>query len=115
MDSNVFQLQYAMDTFYFLMCGVLVMWMAAGFTMLESGLVRAKNTTEILTKNVALYSVACIMYMAQQTQPQCLPTLPAVKAVLKAVPSTLLRQTSSSKSCLWRRLCPLSPVPSPNA
>jgi Amt family ammonium transporter len=63
MDSNVFQLQYAIDTFYFLMCGVLVMWMAAGFTMLEAGLVRAKNTTEILTKNVALYSVACIMYM----------------------------------------------------
>jgi Amt family ammonium transporter len=63
MDSNVFQLQYAMDTFYFLMCGVLVMWMAAGFTMLESGLVRAKNTTEILTKNVALYSIACVMYM----------------------------------------------------
>jgi Amt family ammonium transporter len=63
MDSNVFQLQYAIDTFYFLMCGALVMWMAAGFAMLESGLVRAKNTTEILTKNVALYSVACIMYL----------------------------------------------------
>ncbi len=39
------------------------MWMAAGFTMLEAGLVRAKNTTEILTKNVALYAIACIMYM----------------------------------------------------
>ena len=39
------------------------MWMAAGFTMLESGLVRAKNTAEILTKNVGLYSIACIMYM----------------------------------------------------
>ena len=63
MDSNVFQLQYAIDTFYFLMCGALVMWMAAGFAMLESGLVRAKNTTEILTKNVALYSIACIMYL----------------------------------------------------
>ncbi|MEO0425294.1 MAG: ammonium transporter, partial [Pseudomonadota bacterium] len=43
--------------------GALVMWMAAGFTMLEAGLVRAKNTTEILTKNVGLYSIACIMYM----------------------------------------------------
>ncbi|MBT8078752.1 MAG: ammonium transporter, partial [Gammaproteobacteria bacterium] len=43
--------------------GALVMWMAAGFTMLESGLVRAKNTAEILTKNVGLYSIACIMYM----------------------------------------------------
>uniref|UniRef100_A0A486XMR8 Ammonium transporter n=1 Tax=Rheinheimera sp. BAL341 TaxID=1708203 RepID=A0A486XMR8_9GAMM len=39
------------------------MWMAAGFSMLEAGLVRAKNTTEILTKNVALYSIACIMYL----------------------------------------------------
>jgi|TARA_B110000240_G_scaffold198221_1_gene257421 Amt family ammonium transporter len=58
-----FELGYALDTFYFLMCGALVMWMAAGFTMLEAGLVRAKNTTEILTKNVALYAIACIMYM----------------------------------------------------
>lgn len=63
MESNVFHLQYAIDTFYFLMCGALVMWMAAGFAMLESGLVRAKNTTEILTKNVALYAIACIMYL----------------------------------------------------
>ena len=61
--SHVFELQYAMDTFYFLVCGALVMWMAAGFSMLEAGLVRTKNTTEILTKNVALYSIACIMYM----------------------------------------------------
>ncbi|MDH3931605.1 MAG: ammonium transporter, partial [Chromatiales bacterium] len=45
------------------MSGALVMWMAAGFTMLEAGLVRAKNTAEILTKNVGLYSIACIMYM----------------------------------------------------
>ncbi|MEP4890449.1 MAG: ammonium transporter [Aliiglaciecola sp.] len=58
-----FELGYALDTFYFLICGALVMWMAAGFTMLEAGLVRAKNTTEILTKNITLYSVACIMYM----------------------------------------------------
>ncbi len=58
-----FELAYALDTFYFLMCGALVMWMAAGFTMLEAGLVRAKNTTEILTKNVSLYAIACIMYM----------------------------------------------------
>ncbi|MDO3383048.1 ammonium transporter [Gilvimarinus algae] len=63
MENNIFHLQYAMDTFYFLVCGALVMWMAAGFAMLESGLVRAKNTTEILTKNVALYSISCIMYM----------------------------------------------------
>ena len=61
--TDVFQLQYALDTFYFLMCGALVMWMAAGFAMLEAGLVRAKNTTEILTKNIALFAVACTMYM----------------------------------------------------
>ncbi len=63
MENNIYQLQYAMDTFYFLMCGALVMWMAAGFAMLEAGLVRAKNTTEILTKNVALFAISCIMYM----------------------------------------------------
>ncbi|MEX2469590.1 MAG: ammonium transporter [Pseudohongiellaceae bacterium] len=52
-----------MDTFYFLVCGALVMWMAAGFAMLEAGLVRSKNTTEILTKNVALFAIACTMYL----------------------------------------------------
>ncbi|GGD48928.1 ammonium transporter [Lacimicrobium alkaliphilum] len=61
--EQAFHLQYALDTFYFLICGALVMWMAAGFSMLEAGLVRAKNTTEILTKNIALYAIACIMYM----------------------------------------------------
>ncbi|MGH1439985.1 MAG: ammonium transporter [Cellvibrionaceae bacterium] len=63
MENQIFELQYAMDTFYFLICGALVMWMAAGFAMLEAGLVRAKNTTEILTKNVALFAIACTMYM----------------------------------------------------
>ena len=63
MENSIFELQYALDTFYFLVCGALVMWMAAGFAMLEAGLVRAKNTTEILTKNVALFAVACTMYM----------------------------------------------------
>jgi Amt family ammonium transporter len=63
LSGQVTELAYALDTFYFLVCGALVMWMAAGFTMLESGLVRAKNTAEILTKNVGLYSIACIMYM----------------------------------------------------
>ncbi len=63
MENNIYHLQYAIDTFYFLVCGALVMWMAAGFAMLEAGLVRAKNTTEILAKNVALYAIACIMYM----------------------------------------------------
>jgi len=63
LSNNIFELQYAMDTFYFLVCGALVMWMAAGFAMLEAGLVRAKNTTEILTKNVALFAIACTMYL----------------------------------------------------
>ncbi len=63
LGDTVIQLAYSVDTFYFLMSGALVMWMAAGFSMLEAGLVRSKNTVEILTKNVALYSIACIMYM----------------------------------------------------
>ncbi len=63
MENNIFELQYALDTFYFLVMGALVMWMAAGFAMLEAGLVRAKNTTEILLKNISLYAVACTMYM----------------------------------------------------
>ncbi|MCY4584528.1 MAG: ammonium transporter, partial [Bryobacterales bacterium] len=62
-QMEIAELSYALDTFYFLVMGALVMWMAAGFTMLEAGLVRAKNTAEILTKNVGLYSIACIMYM----------------------------------------------------
>ena len=61
--EEILNLKYALDTLYFLMMGAFVMWMAAGFSMLEAGLVRAKNTTEILTKNVALYSIACVMYM----------------------------------------------------
>ncbi len=63
MENQIFQLQYAMDTFYFLVMGALVMWMAAGFAMLEAGLVRAKNTTEILTKNVVLFAIACTAYL----------------------------------------------------
>jgi Amt family ammonium transporter len=61
--NGIKDLSYALDTFYFLVTGALVMWMAAGFAMLEAGLVRAKNTAEILTKNVVLYAVAGIMYM----------------------------------------------------
>lgn len=64
MENQIFELQYAIDTFYFLICGALVMWMAAGFAMLESGLVRSKNTTEILAKNVGLFAIACTMYLA---------------------------------------------------
>lgn len=61
--EDIAQLSYALDTFYFLMCGALVMWMAAGFAMLEAGLVRSKNTVEILTKNIALFAIACTMYL----------------------------------------------------
>ncbi|MFP4154918.1 MAG: ammonium transporter [Halothiobacillaceae bacterium] len=63
METQVIELGYALDTFYFLIAGAFVMWMAAGFTMLEAGLVRSKSTVEILTKNITLFSVACIMYM----------------------------------------------------
>jgi len=62
-ETQVIELGYALDTFYFLIAGAFVMWMAAGFTMLEAGLVRTKSTVEILTKNIALFSIASIMYM----------------------------------------------------
>jgi len=61
--ENFAHISYAVDTFYFLICGAFVMWMAAGFAMLEAGLVRSKNTTVILTKNVVLFAIACIMYL----------------------------------------------------
>ncbi len=63
MEEPIIHLEYALDTFYFLVSGALVMWMAAGFSMLEAGLVRAKNTAEILTKNITLFAIASIMYM----------------------------------------------------
>ena len=57
------ELEFALNTFYLLMSGALVMWMAAGFTMLEAGLVRSKNASEIVTKNLGLFSIACVMYL----------------------------------------------------
>ncbi|WP_028491528.1 ammonium transporter [Thioalkalivibrio sp. ALE19] len=62
-EQQVVEVAYALDTFYFLMAGALVMWMAAGFTMLEAGMVRTKSVAEILTKNISLYSIASVMYM----------------------------------------------------
>ncbi len=61
--EDLIQLSYAVDTFYFLVMGALVMFMAPGFAMLEAGMVRSKNTSEILTKNVALFAIACVMYL----------------------------------------------------
>ncbi len=61
--TTITELRYALDTLFFLISGALVMWMAAGFAMLEAGLVRSKNTTEILTKNVCLFAIACTMYL----------------------------------------------------
>jgi len=63
MENTIVELKFSLDTFYFLVSGILVMWMAAGFAMLEAGLVRSKNTSEILTKNIALYSIACTMFL----------------------------------------------------
>jgi Amt family ammonium transporter len=63
MENTLIEMQFALDTFYFLVMGALVMWMAAGFSMLEAGLVRSKNTAEILTKNIGLFAIACTMYM----------------------------------------------------
>ncbi|MCE0493344.1 ammonium transporter [Vibrio salinus] len=63
LSVTVTELRYALDTFFFLISGALVMWMAAGFAMLEAGLVRSKNTTEILAKNFVLYAIACTMYL----------------------------------------------------
>jgi Amt family ammonium transporter len=56
------ELQFIFNTFSFLLWGALVMWMAAGFTMLESGSVRTKNASVICLKNIGLYSVAGIAY-----------------------------------------------------
>ena len=56
------EMKYVLDSFWLLISGCLVMWMAAGFAMLEAGLVRTKNTTAILNKNITLYALACVAY-----------------------------------------------------
>lgn len=61
--EDIVQIKYALDTFYFLVCAVLVMWMACGFAMLEAGLVRTKSTAEILAKNISLFAIASVMYL----------------------------------------------------
>ena len=56
------EVAYILNTFLFLVCGFLVMFMAAGFCMLEAGNVRSKNTAVICLKNIGLFSIAGIMY-----------------------------------------------------
>jgi Amt family ammonium transporter len=60
--ENMVDVKYILDSFLFVFSGILVMWMAAGFAMLEAGLTRTKNNATILTKNIALFSISCIMY-----------------------------------------------------
>jgi Amt family ammonium transporter len=57
------EIAFSLDTLYAVLCGALVMFMAAGFTMLEAGLVQKKDVSEIVTKNIGLYAIACIMYL----------------------------------------------------
>ena len=56
------EMKYIFDTLWLLLSGILVMWMAAGFAMLEAGLTQAKNTVTILCKNITLYAAACLLY-----------------------------------------------------
>jgi len=60
--ENFADVKYVLDGFLFIFGGILVMWMAAGFAMLEAGLTRSKNNATVLTKNVALFGISCIMF-----------------------------------------------------
>lgn len=55
-------LNYILNSFLFIFAGILVMWMSAGFTMLEAGLTRTKNNVTVLTKNVGLFSLSCLTF-----------------------------------------------------
>ena len=61
-DAPTSELSYVLNTFSFLVMGILVMWMAAGFAMLESGLVRSKNVATICMKNISLFGIAGILF-----------------------------------------------------
>ena len=61
-DAPVSEMSYILNTFSFLVMGILVMWMAAGFGMLESGLVRSKNVATICLKNISLFGIAGLLY-----------------------------------------------------
>ena len=56
------EVAFILNTFSFLVWGALVMWMCAGFTMLESGAVRTKNSSMICLKNIGIFSIACLAY-----------------------------------------------------
>ena len=73
---DFFEVQFALDTFYAVMAGALVMWMAAGFTMLEAGMVRAKNASEIVTKNLGLYSI-CLLYTSPSPRDRIASRMPS--------------------------------------
>ena len=60
--ENFADVKYILDGFLFVFAGILVMWMAAGFAMLEAGLTRTKNNATVLTKNVVLFAISCIMF-----------------------------------------------------
>ena len=60
--ENFADVKYILDGFLFIFAGIFVMWMTAGFAMLESGLTRSKNTATVLTKNIALFAISCIMF-----------------------------------------------------
>ena len=60
--ENFADVKYILDGFLFIFAGIFVMWMTAGFAMLESGLTRSKNTATVLTKNIASFAISCIMF-----------------------------------------------------
>ena len=70
------ELKFALDTFYAVMAGALVMWMAAGFTMLEAGMVQKKDVSEIVTKNIGLYSI-CLLYTSPSPRDNTLSRMPS--------------------------------------
>jgi Amt family ammonium transporter len=60
--ENMADVKYILDSFLMIIMAAFVMWMAAGFAMLEAGLTRSKNNTVVLLKNVALFSISVITY-----------------------------------------------------
>lgn len=61
--ANLQALQYALDSFYILMSGLLLMWMVLGLALFEAGMIRARNTTDILLKNISVFAVGALVYL----------------------------------------------------